>query len=173
MQVHAYDAETTVAGQGTLFAEWEAQGLEADTVLVAVGGGGLIAGAMAWFAGRRRVVAVEPALCPTLHTALRDGPGAEVAVSGVAANALGARRIGGICHGLAVAQGVESVLVEDAAIVAAQRALWRELRLLVEPAGAAALAALTSGAYAPARGERVAVLICGANPVADPFAEDQ
>ena len=168
-QVHAYDAPDTVAGQGTLFAEWEAQGLEADTVLIAVGGGGLIAGALGWLAGRRKVVAVEPELAPTLNRALRDGPETEVEVSGIAANALGARRIGRICHDLARAQGVVSVLVGDAAIAAAQAALWRELRLHVEPAGAAALAALISGAYRPSKGERLAVLVCGANPAPDPF----
>ncbi len=169
MQIHAYDAEPTVAGQGTCLREWEAQGLEADTVLIAVGGGGLIAGSLAWLAGRRKVVAVEPDLAPTLHTALREGPEAEVEVSGIAANALGARRIGRICYDLAKAQGVHSVLVSDDAILDAQKRLWREARLLTEPAGATALAALTSGAYVPAPDERVAVLICGANPSSDPF----
>ncbi len=169
MQVHAYDAPATVAGQGTLMREWEEQGLDADTVLIAVGGGGLIAGALAWLGGRRRVVAVEPELCPTLTRALADGPDAEVEVSGVAANALGARRIGRICHDLAVQAGTQTVLVSDAAILDAQAVLWRELRQFVEPAGAAALAALTSGAWAPAPGERVAVLVCGANPAPDPF----
>jgi len=171
MQVHAYDAPLTVTGQGTLFAEWDEQGLAADTVLIAVGGGGLIAGALAWWGGRRRVVAVEPELAPTLHTALRDGPEAEVQVGGIAANALGARQIGRIAHDLARAQGVQSVLVPDAAIAAAQRLLWGRLRQWVEPAGACALAALTSGAYVPAPGERVAVLVCGANPAPGPFAE--
>lgn len=169
MQIHAYDAEGTVAGQGTLFAEWEDQGLEADTVLIAVGGGGLIGGALGWFAGRRKVVAVEPETSCALHAALAAGEPVDVEVSGVAANALGARRIGGICFGLAQAQGVESVLVDDATITAAQLALWRELRQLVEPAGATALAALMSGAYRPGRGERVAVLICGGNVAPDPF----
>jgi threonine dehydratase len=169
MGVHAYDAFGTVAGQGTLAAEWDGQGLEADTVLIAVGGGGLIAGALAWWGGRKRVIAVEPALAPTLHAALRDGPGTQVAVSGIAANALGARQIGEICHGLAQAQGVQSLLVSDEAIAAAQRLLWDGLRQFVEPAGATALAALTSGAYLPAPGERVAVLVCGANPAPGPF----
>ncbi len=168
MQIHAYDAPGTVAGQGTVFSEWEDQGLEADTVLIAVGGGGLIAGALGWLNGRK-VVAVEPEQAPTLHTALSQGAGAEVDVSGVAANALGARRIGRICYDLAVAQNVASVLVPDDAIIAAQKALWREARQLVEPAGAATLAALMSGAYCPAPGEKVAVLICGANIAPDPF----
>lgn len=169
MQIHAYDAPATVAGQGTLAREWEAQGLDADTVLIAVGGGGLIAGTIAWMAGRRRIVAVEPENAPTLNRALRDGPETEVEVSGVAANALGARQIGRICHRLAVETGVQSVTVSDEAIIAAQRMLWRGLRQLVEPAGATALAALTSGAYRPAADERVAVLVCGGNIAPDPF----
>lgn len=170
MEVHPYDAEATVAGQGTVMAEWEDQGLDADTVLIAVGGGGLIAGALGWLGVRRRVVAVEPETSCALHAALGAGAPVDVEVSGVAANALGARRIGDICFGLAQAQGVQSVLVPDTAILEAQAFLWRELRLLVEPAGATALAALLSGAYRPAVGERVAVLICGGNIAPDPLA---
>ncbi|MCB1312290.1 MAG: threonine/serine dehydratase [Sedimentitalea sp.] len=169
MQVHAYDAPATVAGQGTCLAEWEDQGLDADTVLIAVGGGGLIAGAMAWLQGARRIVAVEPETSCALHAALAAGQPVDVEVSGVAANALGARRIGRICLDLAQAQGIAAVLVTDAAILAAQRALWCELRQLVEPAGATALAALLSGAYRPEPGERVAVLVCGGNPAPDPL----
>ena len=168
-QIHAYDGPGTVAGQGTLAREWERQGLEADTVLIAVGGGGLIGGALAWFGGRRKVVAVEPEAAPTLARALSEGAEAEVEVGGIAANALGAKKIGKVAYGLARAHGVTSLTVPDAAIAEAQRRLWREARLLVEPAGACALAALTSGAYRPSRGERVAVLICGANPAPDPF----
>ena len=170
MQVHAYDAPATVEGQGTLFREWESQGLEADTVLVAVGGGGLIAGAMGWLGGERRIVAVESEGCATLATALAEGPEAEIEVTGVAANALGARRIGRSCYELAVEQEIATITVSDAQIIAAQRLLWHELRQLVEPAGATALAALHSGAYRPEPGERVAVLICGANPMPDPLA---
>lgn len=169
MQVHAYDAPATVAGQGTCLREWEEQGLDADTVLIAVGGGGLIAGAMGWLAGRRKVVGVEPQTSCALHAALAAGAPVDVQVSGVAANALGARRIGSICFDLARAQGLASVLVSDEAILSAQRLLWQELRLLVEPAGATALAALLSGAYVPAPGERVAVLLCGANVAPDPL----
>jgi len=171
MQVHAFDAPATVAGQGTLFAEWEDQGLDADTVLIAVGGGGLIGGAAAWLGTRRRIVAVEPANAPTLNRALAEGPETEVAVSGVAANSLGARRIGRIGHDLCRAAGVASVLVADEDIIAAQALLWRGLRQWVEPGGATALAALISGAYRPAPGERVAVLVCGANPAPDPLSE--
>ncbi len=171
MQIHAYDAPGTVAGQGTCLAEWENQGLEADTVLVAVGGGGLIGGAMAWLQNRHKVIAVEPETSCALNAALAVGAPVDVEVSGVAANALGARKIGSICFDLAVAQGITSLLVSDAAILDAQRALWDEARLLVEPAGAAALAALLSGVYQPEPDERVAVLICGANPAPDPLSE--
>lgn len=169
MQIHAYDAPATVTGQGTLALEWEAQGLEADTVLIAVGGGGLIGGTMAWLDGRRRVVAVEPETSCALNAALDAGEPVDVDVSGVAANALGARRIGQICFDLAVSTGAESITVSDEAIAMAQRALWREARLLLEPAGATALAALMSGAYRPQPGESLAVLLCGANIVPDPF----
>lgn len=169
MQIHAYDAPATVAGQGTCMAEWEDQGLEADTVLIAVGGGGLIAGALGWLQGKRKVVAVEPETSCALNAALAAGGPCDVTVSGVAANALGARRIGQICYDLSVEHGAQSVLVSDAAITAAQKALWQERRLLVEPAGATALAALMSGAYRAEEGERVAVLLCGANVAPDPL----
>lgn len=171
MQIHAFDAPATVAGQGTLFREWEAQEPDADTVLIAVGGGGLIGGAAAWFGTRRKIVAVEPVNAPTLNRALAEGPEVEVAVSGVAASALGSRRIGRIGYDLCTAAGVQSVLVSDDDILAAQALLWQGLRQWVEPGGATALAALLSGAYRPDPGERVAVLLCGANPAPDPFAE--
>lgn len=169
MQVHAYDAPATVAGQGSCFAEWEAQGLQADTVIIAVGGGGLISGALAWFAGTRKIVAVEPETSCALHAALAAGEPVDVEVSGVAANALGARRVGQICFELASRSDIASVLVSDAAITSAQHSLWRDNRILVEPAGAAALAALMSGAYVPRPNERVAVLICGGNIAPDPL----
>lgn len=169
MQVHAYDAPLTVAGQGTVMREWEAQKLEADTILIAVGGGGLIAGAMAWTQGGRKIVAVEPASCNALAAARQAGAPVDVPVSGVAANALGARRIGQICFDLAQAQATPVVTVADDAILTAQRALWQSHRLLVEPAGACALAALICGAYVPAPDERVAVLLCGGNIAPDPL----
>jgi len=149
--------------------EWEEQGLEADTVLIAVGGGGLIAGAMAWAQGGRKIVAVEPETCCALQAATRAGTPVDVEVSGIAANALGARRIGQICFDLVTEQTVETVTVPDSAIAAAQTRLWQSLRQFVEPGGATALAALISGSYTPAKGEKVAVLICGANPAPDPF----
>jgi threonine dehydratase len=170
IQIHAFDAPATIAGQGTLFREWEAQGLMAETVLIAVGGGGLIGGAAAWMGTRRRIVAVEPRNAPTLNRALTDGPDTIVDVSGIAANALGARRIGRMGFDLCRAAGVISVLVSDDDIAAAQKLLWQGLRQWVEPGGATALAALLSGAYRPAPGEEVAVLICGANPAPDPVA---
>ena len=170
MQIHAYDAPETVEGQGTVMAEWEDQGLKADTVLVAVGGGGLIGGAMAWLRERCKVVAVEPESSCALNAALKAGEPVDVEVSGVAANALGARRIGDICFGLARELETQPVLVTDAAIIAAQTLLWHGVRQLVEPAGATALAALTSGAYQPEPGERVAVLVCGGNIAPDPVA---
>jgi threonine dehydratase len=163
ISIHAYDDVATVCGQGTVLREWEAQGLEADTILVAVGGGGLIAGALAWLDGRRKVVAVEPETACALHAALAAGSQVDVAVSGVAASALGAGRVGDICFGLAREQQIESILVSDKAIIDAQRALWQGLRLAVEPGGAATIAALMTGAYSPQPGERVAALICGAN----------
>jgi threonine dehydratase len=169
MQIHAYDSPGTVIGQGTTMLEWEAQGLQADTVLIAVGGGGLIGGAMAWLAGRRKVVAIEPETSCALHAALAAGKPVDVDVSGVAANSLGARRIGSICYDLATQMAPTSVLVSDAAIVDAQKALWQAHRLLVEPAGATALAALMSGAYQPEPGEKVAVLLCGGNIAPDPL----
>ena len=171
MSIHAYDDVGTVCGQGTVMREWEAQGLDADTILIAVGGGGLIAGAMAWLGGRRKLVAVEPETACALHAALAAGTPVDVEVSGVAASALGASCSGDICFGLAsdVAsdlgkkQQIETVLVSDRAITAAQRSLWQNLRLAVEPGGAATIAALMSGAYRSRQGERVAALLCGAN----------
>ena len=169
-QVHAYDTIPTVAGQGTLALEWEQQGLEADTLLIAVGGGGLIAGAAAWFQKTKKIVAVEPETSSALHAALNNGAPLDVTVSGIAVNALGAKKIGQICFELAVETGIQSVLVKDDAIQAAQNLLWRAHRQLVEPAGATALAALMSGAYKPEKGESVAVLVCGANIAPDPFS---
>ncbi|MDE0752727.1 MAG: threonine/serine dehydratase [Planktomarina sp.] len=168
-QIHAFDAPSTVAGQGTVMAEWEDQGLQADTVLIAVGGGGLIGGAMAWLEGRCKVIGVEPFNAPTLTKALQSGPQTTVDVSGIAANALGAKQVGRICYDLAMETGTKCVNVEDDAIAKAQLLLWENLRQLVEPAGAAALAALLCGAYVPQQGERVAVLLCGANPAVSPF----
>ena len=169
IQIHAYDAPETIAGQATLMREWEEQGLEADTVVIAVGGGGLVGGAMAWLGDRRRIVTVEPVTSCALHAALEAGRPVDVEVSGIAANALGAKRIGNYCFDMTQHIELTSVVVKDDDILVAQALLWRQLRQWVEPGGAAALAALTSGAYRPKPGERIAVLVCGANPTPDPF----
>lgn len=163
--IHAYDSHPTVTGQGTLGRELDEQ-TRADTVLVAVGGGGLMGGVAAWWAGRARIVAVEPERCPTLHDALAAGHPVDVTPSGLASDSLGASRIGEIGYAAAVTARAESVLVDEAAITQAREWLWRELRLAAEPGGAAAMAALLSGAYVPGEGERVAVIVCGGN--ADP-----
>lgn len=161
---HAYDQPEIVAGAGTLGLEVQDQTEGAlDTVLVAVGGGGLMAGVAAALEGVARVVAVEPAAAPTLHAALAAGTPVDVGVAGVAADSLGARRVGTIAFDVAVRTGVGSVLVTEEDIVAARRSLWRDWRIAVEHGAAVALAALTSGAYLPAPGERVAVVLCGAN----------
>ncbi|MDP1648016.1 MAG: pyridoxal-phosphate dependent enzyme, partial [Rubrivivax sp.] len=132
-------------------------------VLVSVGGGGLIAGIAAWFAGRARVEALEPRGAPTLHAARAAGEPVDVAVSGLAADALGARRIGSIAWPICQRFVAATHLLDDAAIRAAQQQLWRDLRLAVEPAAALPLAALASGTVRPARHERVALILCGAN----------
>ncbi|MER5325138.1 threonine/serine dehydratase [Streptosporangium roseum] len=163
LEIHAYDHAEVVAGQGTVGLEVLEQTGRVDTVLVAVGGGGLVAGITAAVAGRARVVAVEPELIPTLHRALEAGGPVRVEVSGVGADALGASRIGEIGYAVTAAAGVRSVLVSDEAIVEARREMWRSYRIAAEHAGAAAFAALRSGAYTPAPGERVAVIVCGAN----------
>jgi threonine dehydratase len=163
MVVHAYDQPEVHAGQGTVAAELDAQMPGLDTVVVAVGGGGLLAGITSWYAGRARVVAVEPERIPTLASALDAGHPVDVDVSGVAADSLGATRIGAASLDLARGAGVRPVLVTDDAIMAARRRLWNEARIAVEPGGAAALAAILSSAYAPEPGERVAVIVCGAN----------
>jgi threonine dehydratase len=161
--LHAYDQPEVVAGAGTLAAEVEADAGLPDRVLVSVGGGGLLGGLLAQWGGRCRIDALEPEGSPTLHAALAAGEPVDVAVGGLAADALGARRIGGIAWGLVRRHGVTSHLVPDAAIAAAQRALWAELRLAVEPAAALPLAALQAGLVLPGPGERVALVICGAN----------
>ncbi|UWP84632.1 threonine/serine dehydratase [Dactylosporangium fulvum] len=157
--VHAYDQPEIVAGQGTLALELP----KADTVLVATGGGGLVGGISAALAGRARVVAVEPVGAPTLHEALAAGRPVDVPVDSIAADSLGARRIGTIAYALAVRHETQSLLVTDDAIVEARRRLWDKYRIVVEHGAAAACAALDTGAYVPAADERVVVVLCGAN----------
>jgi threonine dehydratase len=169
LSVHAYDAPLTLLGQGTVGLELENQASELDTLLVAVGGGGLIGGIAAWYQGRVRVVGVEPKTAPTLHAALKAQSPVDVSVSGLAADSLGASRIGSIAFAIAREHVARSVLVPDDAIRRAQFVLWDRLRVAAEPGGAAALAALLTGAYAPAPGERVGVLVCGGNTTAVDF----
>ena len=162
--MHAYDQPEVVAGAGTLGGEIEAEAGLPDRVLVSVGGGGLVAGIAAWFAGRTQVVALEPEQAPTLHAARAAGAPVDVAVSGVAADSLGARRIGDIAWAVDRAGHIaSSLLLPDDAIRDAQRRMWRMLRLAVEPAAALPLAALWTGAVQPAARERVVVVVCGAN----------
>jgi threonine dehydratase len=161
--VHAYDQPEVVAGQGTVGRELEQQLDEIDTVVVAVGGGGLVSGIATWFDGGVRVVAVEPEHIPTLHAAHKAGRPVDVEVGGIATDSLGARRIGEIAFDTARRTGVVSVVVRDEDLVRARQLLWSELRVAAEVGGAAALAALVGGAYVPQPGERVAVVICGGN----------
>jgi threonine dehydratase len=161
---HAYDQPEVVAGAGTLATEIEEQGGEPpDSVLVSVGGGGLIAGVAAWFEDRSRVIALEPELAPTLFRAREAGAPVDVAVSGIAADSLGAKRIGAIAWDITQRHVPQALLLPDAAIRAAQLTLWKEFKLAVEPAAALGLAALQTGAYAPQADETVALVLCGAN----------
>src|SRR4051794_31022024 len=161
---HAYDQPEIAAGAGVLAEELLDDLPDTDTVVVAVGGGGLLAGVLAAVDGRARVVAVEPATAPTLAAALAAGEPVDVEVSGVAKDSLGARRVGAIAFEVATAASdLVSLLVGDADVVAARAALWSDLRIAAEHGAAAAHAALSSGAYVPALGERVVTVICGAN----------
>ena len=160
---HAYDQPEVVAGAGTLAREVELEAGLPDTLLVSVGGGGLVGGIAAWCAGRCRVVALEPELAPTLHSARTAGAPVDVAVSGIAADSLGARRIGALAWAITQQHVHDALLLSDAAIREAQHFMWREFRLAVEPAAALPLAALRSGAYTPRPGERVCLVVCGAN----------
>jgi threonine dehydratase len=164
MAIHAYDQPETLIGQGSVGLELEEQVPEIDTLLVAVGGGGLIGGISAWYGGKVKVVAVEPEAAPTLNMALKAGKPVEAPAGGIAADSLAPKMIGGLMFPIAQQNVAESVLVTDAAIRAAQKALWEKLRLVAEPGGAAAFAALLSGRYMPKPGEKVAVLVCGSNP---------
>ncbi|MDQ0472283.1 threonine/serine dehydratase [Labrys wisconsinensis] len=163
LAVHAFDQPETLLGQGGLGREIEADLPGIDSLLVAVGGGGLIGGIAAWFRGRVKVVAVEPEGSPTLWRAFEAGHPVDAEAEGIAADSLAPRRVGELMFPIAQAFVERPVLVSDDDIRAAQRALWDRLRLVAEPGGAAAFAALLSGKYVPGRTERVAVLLCGAN----------
>jgi len=160
---HAYDQSEVVVGAGTLALEIELQAGLPDAVLVSVGGGGLIAGIASWFEQRARVVALEPELAPTLFRAREAGQPVDVSVGGIAADSLGAKRIGDLGWAATQAHVRDALLLSDDAIRAAQLWMWRELRLAVEPAAALPLAALHSGAYVPRPDEKVCLIICGAN----------
>jgi threonine dehydratase len=161
--IHAYDDVHVLAGQGTLAMEFEEQVRGLDSVLIAVGGGGLIGGAAAWYQERIRVISVEPERAPTLHNALAADKVVEVETGGVAADSLGARSVGDLMFPMAQKFVSQSLLVTDEQIVNAQKLLWQSLRLIAEPGGATALAAVISGVYKPHAGERVGVVLCGSN----------
>jgi threonine dehydratase len=163
MSVHAFDQRETLLGQGTLGLELSGQADQLDTVLVPVGGGGLIGGIASWFAGSVRVIGVEPDGAPTLTRARAEGRPADAPAEGVAADALAPRRVGELVFPITQAYVEDVVLVGDAAILAAQRALWQAARIAAEPAASVGIAALLTGAYKPAPGERAAVVISGAN----------
>lgn len=167
--VHAYDAEATLEGQGTLARELEDQAPGLDTLLVAVGGGGLIGGIAAWYQSSVKIVGIEPVTCDTLHASLIAGERVPVKTSGLAADSLGATTVGKLMFDIAKDHVAKVVLVSDDDIRNAQRMLWRELQLVTEPGGAAAFAALLSGAYTPEEGERVGVVVCGANTSLEAF----
>ena len=161
--IHAFEQRETLLGQATVGLELEEQVPGIDTLLVAVGGGGLIGGICAWYGSRIRIVAVEPALAPTLTEAMRAGHPVDAPAGGIAADSLAPRRVGELMFPLAQAHVAQVICVDDDEIRASQRQLWNRLRIVSEPGGAAAMAALLSKRYRPERGERVAVLLCGAN----------
>jgi threonine dehydratase len=169
LSVHAYDAVPTLLGQGTLGREIQGQLPDIDTLLVAVGGGGLIGGIAGWYRGDVRIVGVEPETCNTLHASLKAGERVTVKPSGVAADSLGASFAGELMFPLAQ-EFIESVaLVDDEEIRMAQRWLWDHARIITEPGGATAFAALLSGAYRPQKDERVCVILCGSNTDPETF----
>jgi len=170
LRVHAYDQIETLLGQGTLGLELEEQAPGIDTLLVAVGGGGLIGGLAAWYAGRIKIVAVEPEGAPTLHAAFAAGRPVDAPAGSIAADSLAPRQVGELMFPLAKAHiDPNVVLISDDDIGAAQQALWATLRVVAEPGGAAAFAAVLSRRYRPARDERVAILVCGGNTTAVEF----
>ena len=163
LAIHAFNDPATLLGQGTVGSELEADLPKLDTLLVAVGGGGLIGGIAAWFRGRVRIIAVEPEGSPTLWRAFEAGHPVDAETEGIAANSLAPKRVGELMFPIAKAFVERSLLVSDDDIRAAQAALWDKVRVVAEPGGAAAFAALLSGKFTPAPEECVAVLLCGAN----------
>ena len=169
LAIHAFDQPETLLGQGSLGAEIEADLAEIDSLLVAVGGGGLIGGIAAWFGDRIKIVSVEPEAAPTLSYALKAGRPVDAPAGGIAADSLAPRQVGALMFPIAQAHIAEAVLVSDDDIRNAQKAIWNGLRIVAEPGGAAAFAALLSGRYKPAPDERVAILVCGSNTTAVRF----
>lgn len=166
LQLHAFDQVETILGQGTLGLELSRQAPEVDTILAAVGGGGHIAGIAAWYRNDVRIIGVEPRLAPTLHDAFAAGHPVDAPTGSVAADSLAPKRVGELTFPIAKAFVERVVLVEDEDILRAQAALWNDARIIAEPGGATAFAALLSGAYRPAEGERVAAIVCGGNTTA-------
>ena len=169
LPVHAFDQLETLLGQATLGVEMEQDGPALDALLVAVGGGGLIGGLAAWYRGRVPLIGVEPEQAPTLTHALAAGAPVDAPAGGIAADSLAPRQVGGLMFPIAQRFVAATLLVTDDAIRAAQRTLWKQLRVVVEPGGAAAFAALQSGVWKPAAGQRIGVLLCGANTAAVSF----
>jgi threonine dehydratase len=170
LQIHAFDQPETLLGQGTVGLELADQAPDLETVLVAVGGGGLIGGVAAWYAGATRLIAVEPEGAPTLAEAFRAGRPVDAPAGSVAADSLAPRRVGELMFPIARAYVERVALVTDAAILRAQQSLWDALRIVAEPGGCATLAALQSGAYVPRDGERVGIVVCGGNTTAVDFS---
>ncbi|HEX6530371.1 MAG TPA: pyridoxal-phosphate dependent enzyme, partial [Burkholderiales bacterium] len=166
LQIHAFDQPGALLGQGSVGLELGEQAPGLDTLLVAVGGGGLIGGIAAWYEGKVKLVGVEPSAAPTLTRALQAGHPVDAEAGGIAADSLAPKRVGTLMFPLAQRYVASVVLVEDDAIRAAQHALWESLRLVTEPGGAAAFAALLSGAFRAEPRERVGVLLCGGNTAA-------
>jgi threonine dehydratase len=169
LSVHAFDQAETLLGQGTLALELERQAPDLETVLVAVGGGGLIGGIAARYAGRVKVIGVEPEGAPTLYRALEAGRPVDAETGSIANDSLAPRRVGTLMFPIAQSYVERVVLVSDAAIRQAQEALWSTARIVAEPGGAAAFAALLSGGYAPRADERIGVVASGGNTIAVDF----
>lgn len=169
MPVHAFDQDETMMGQGTLALELSQQAPDIDTLLVPVGGGGLIAGIAAWYAGRIRVIGVEPSASPTLTKAFEAGHPVDAEAGGLAADSLAPKRIGERVFPIVRKYAPQTVLVSDDAIAQAQATLWHSLRIVAEPGGAAAFSALLSGAYQPQAGERIGIVVSGGNTAAVNF----
>ncbi len=170
LPVHAFDQPETILGQGTLGMELEEQASSLDTILVPVGGGGLISGVASWYEGRVKVVGVEPEKAPTLMRAFEAGRPVDAEAGSIAADSLAPRRIGELVYPIARRHVERVVLVSDDAIRKAQESLWRVLRVVAEPGGATAFAALSSGGYTPQPGERVGVVVSGGNTTAVDFS---